>query len=640
VFFLVGFHVIFAGMYFKFSLRNNAATGKSEAYYRLVESYRDLNNRIQHRTIINVGFLATSVTPEQLNAVSRRLTDMYQLKHSLFEMSDPVVKELVTRLWSEIKTGNKLDLTLYDPVNRKVDIDTLKHSHVREIGAEWMCYNTWQELQLDKLLDEQGFTENEIKLAQTQVISRAVKPGSELATARWIIENSAITEITGFDIATINKDRLYRGALKLNKIQEALQNHLSIKTNELFDIEDKFVLLDLTNTYFEGQKRNSKLAQFGRSKEKRSDAKLVVLALVVNAFGFIKYSSIHEGNLTDSKSLLLIIDKLRINTHSHKPLVVIDAGIGTEENLTLLLQKGYHYLCVSRSKPQRIVYDTNRLTAIYTTASHATITLKTIKQSNLDGYLLEVHSNKKQLTEESMYKQFALRFEAELEKIKQALHTKGGVKKTSKVHERIGRAKEKYPSIQSLYKIEVEENKATQTVTNISWKFNDNKQHNKESNLGKYYLRTSLPFTDEVIVWRAYNTIREIESTFRCLKTDLDLRPIYHKNDESTIAHLNLGLLSYWLVNTIRQKLKQQGVNSSWQEIVRIANTQKVITTTGINTAGKEITVRKCSEPDAKLKDLQEKLKIKQRPFTKIISVVHKPKLITLQIKQQTILQI
>ena len=58
------------------------------------------------------------------------------------------------------------------------------------------------------------------------------------------------------------------------------------------------------------------------------------------------------------------------------------------------------------------------------------------------------------------------------------------------------------------------------------------------------FLRTSMNMVDEVVVWNVYNTIREVESTFRTLKTDLDLRPIYHKSDEATLAHLNLGLLA------------------------------------------------------------------------------------------------
>ena len=91
---------------------------------------------------------------------------------------------------------------------------------------------------------------------------------------------------------------------------------MSVRTNELFDIEDKIILYDLTNTYFEGRKQGSKLAKFGRSKEKRSDAKLVVLGLVINPEGFIKYSSILEGNMADSKTLEGMIGKLRIKTSS------------------------------------------------------------------------------------------------------------------------------------------------------------------------------------------------------------------------------------------------------------------------------------------------------------------------------------
>jgi len=198
-------------------------------------------------------------------------------------------------------------------------------------------------------------------LAQTQIISRAIFHGSELATSKWMTENSAITEITGFDVNKINKDRLYRGALKLNSIKKELEQHLSTKTNERFDIKDKMVLYDRTNTYFEGEKRNSSLAKFSRSKEKRSDCRLVVLALVVNTFGFIKHSSIHEGNFSDSKGLDKIIAGLDDTIKGNKPMVVMDAGIATKENLELIRSKGYHYLCVSRSQLKDYKFDTDRL---------------------------------------------------------------------------------------------------------------------------------------------------------------------------------------------------------------------------------------------------------------------------------------
>jgi hypothetical protein len=109
------------------------------------------------------------------------------------------------------------------------------------------------------------------------------------------------------------------------------------------------------------------------------------------------------------------------------------------------------------------------------------------------------------------------------------------------------------------------------------------------------------------------------------VKTDLDLRPIYHKNDDATMAHLHLGILAYWLVNTIRHQLKQCGINNDWKEIKRIASTQKQVSSSAQNTFDEIIHIQKCSEPNDKLKALHKILKIASKPFKKFKSVVHKP---------------
>ena len=614
-------------MYFKFSGRTNPQTNRWDSYYRLVESYRNSFGRICHRTILNIGFIADELTSDQLHQIARALTNLQEFKSSLFPQTDDVVIKWVTELWSRIVKDNRVDLTLFDPSSRMINADTMKHKHVREIGSEWMCYNTWHKLGLDQVLEENDFTEEEIQLTQTQIISRAVHPASELATSSWIKENSAITEITGYDIEKINKDRLYRNALRLNTIKEKLEQHLSVRTNELFDIQDKILIYDLTNTYFEGEKRNSKLAKFGRSKEKRSDCRLVVLALVVNIYGFIKHSSIHEGNFSDTKDFDKVIKALDKSTRGKKPIIVLDAGIATKKNLTLLQAKGYNYLCVSRQKIKDFVYDQNRLVTLLQTKSNQEIILKKVIASTSTDYIVEINSQRKAMKEQGMKTQFETRYEEELTKIKNSLTKKGGVKTTDKVNQRIGRAKQKYPSAQGKYIVTLINNENNTTVMDMSWSKAAEKEKEANDNLGKYFIRTNMDMKDEVIVWNVYNTIREIESTFRTLKTDLDLRPIYHKNDESTIAHLNLGLLAYWLANTIRCQLKSNGINICWNEITRIGNTQKVVTTCGYNKAEKEITIRKCSEPEKKLKDIYIALNIKNRPFTKLKSVVHKLKL-------------
>ena len=177
----------------------------------------------------------------------------------------------------------------------------------------------------------------------------------------------------------------------------------------------------------------------------------------------------------------------------------------------------------------------------------------------------------------------------------------------------------------------------------MNWKIKDYPEPNEQS--GTYFLRTSLE-ASEKLIWMIYNIIREIEYSIRTLKTDLDLRPIYHKKDESTMAHLHLGLLAYWVVNTVRYQIKrgqaketaeaeqeeqEQGsqdipikYNSQWKEIIRIMNTQKAVTTVSQNRYDQVIISHRCSRPNPKVKAIYQRLKYKSKPNTNRKFVVHK----------------
>ncbi len=612
-------------MYFKSSMRYNPVHKTICGYYRLVESYRNAEDRICHRTILNVGFIEDLV-PEQLNIIQKQLTQRAEGKLALFEQTDDALANTyVTKLWNEMVSKKRIELPEQAKEKRKrlVDIDTIKHKDVKEIGAEWLGYQCLEQLELKRFLTSLGWQESQIQLALTQIISRAVYPNSELKTSKWIRDNSAICELTGYPIQKITKDKLYQSSLNLYKIKQELESYLSNKTNELFDIQDKIILYDLTNTYFEGEKQNSKLAKYGRSKEKRSDAKLVVLALVINVEGFIKYSSIFEGNTTDSATLESIIEKLRIQTSAtQRALVVLDAGIATEDNLTLLEQNGYDYVCVSRSKLKDYQATTGSVAGQIITKNNQVLTLESVSSATSRDYYLKVKSPGKALKETSMKTQFETRFEQELEKIKVGLSKKHSVKQADKVHQRIGRVIQKYPSTSKYYNIEVSTNEAG-LATQMNYTKDEFAHQKKIDDLGIYFIRTNLAPSNEQTLWTIYNTIREIESTFRTLKTDLDLRPIYHKNDDATMAHLHLGLLAYWLVNTIRHPLKQKGIHHNWQEIVRIANTQKMVTTYAKNQDDEMLYTRRCSEPNEAIQKLYNALNFKCYPFVKRKSVVH-----------------
>ena len=88
------------------------------------------------------------------------------------------------------------------------------------------------------------------------------------------------------------------------------------------------------------------------------------------------------------------------------------------------------------------------------------------------------------------------------------------------------------------------------------------------------------------------------------------------------MAHLHLGILAYWVVNTIRYQLKQKGIHSDWREIVRIMNTQKCVTTTVENIKQETISICQCTEPNQSVKQIYQTLNYKPAPFVRKKSVV------------------
>ncbi len=589
----------------------------------MVESYRYYDT-VKHQTILHLGALEELPLPEQKKLLGRRIDELIKERVTrmpgIFRCEDAAVEKLAQKFVAEIIDKQKIDIS-GNKDYQVIDTQTVKNEDVQEVGGEWLCLQALEQLKLSELFRLNHWSEHQIQLALTHIISRAVYPASELATSRWIKQNSAVCELTGYNKGMVTKDKLYEISHKLYALKEQIENHLSTTTNELFDLNDTIMIYDLTNTYYEGKMAGSKMAHRGVSKEKRSDAKLIVLAMVINVEGFIKYSNMFEGNTTDNTTIVRIIAELAQRT-SHmekKPIVVMDAGISTNDNLRLLKKEGYDYMCVSRSGLTRYRVDPNSDPVKITDKQKQPITLqKVLLADNNDNYL-RVYSQAKETKERSMNTLFKQRFEAGLVQTEASLHKKNGVKKAAKVYERIGRLKQKYPSIHKHYEITTTINTKEQ-ITSLQWTVKSHPQ-----NQGQYLLRTTLNEKDEKVQWFIYNTIREIEATFRALKTDLDLRPIYHKTDLASMAHLHLGLLAYSVVNTIRYQLKQKDIHHQWNEIVRIMNTQKIVTTKMKNSFDQTITVRKCSEPNDHVIPIYDALNYKHRPFIRKKVVVPPP---------------
>ena len=611
-------------MFIKTIVKTDPKTSKRYNYYRLCESYR-LNGKPRHRTIISLGTLKNLTSKQERKQLADRIEDLLTGTNRLFILDEKAhieayakdfyKKIIANKLYDVAQTENNEDANISD--YQEVDLNTFTTEQAREVGAEWLVYQALKQLEISQMLEQQGFDEKEIKRSIIHIISRCVYPASEHKTAQWINENSALLDLPDLANIKINKNHLYHISKKLYSIKDAGEEFLSNKTNELFDINDTVILYDLTNTYFEGIKNGSEYAKFGRSKEKRNDARLISLALVINEFGFVKYSKIYSGNISDGSTLKKTITDLesRRIDKSTKPIIAMDAGFSSEQNIQYLIDNGYDYISVSRKKLKDFKLEKDESQQIEISDNRkGKIKLSKVKTDTKET-ILYVKSEGKTKKEDSMTDKLSERFEEGLAEIKLALSKKGGTKKEDKVHQRIGRLREKYKSVHAQYKIDTKSEKGK--ITELVW----SKTKDKKEFSGIYFIRTSISSTEENL-FKIYNILTEVEASFRVLKTDLSLRPVYHQKDQNVLAHINLGVLAYQVVNTIRYQLKRKNIKHDWKNIVRIMNTQKMVTNSMKNKKGEKIIIRTCTVPSVQVEKIYRSLDYKPAPFYRLKSVL------------------
>ena len=193
-------------------------------------------------------------------------------------------------------------------------------------------------LQLDQKLAALGFNKIDSSAALGSIIGRMVSPGSELQTHDWLQSRTGLGELLDYDFGSISLTRLYKISDKLLQHQSALETFLGAQEQTLFDLNRSIVLYDLTNTYFEGQCAQNPKAQFGRSKEKRSDCPLVTLGLVLDGNGFPLGSQVFPGNASEPATLALMLGGLQGKNPlaGEKPVIIMDAGIASADNIAWL----------------------------------------------------------------------------------------------------------------------------------------------------------------------------------------------------------------------------------------------------------------------------------------------------------------
>ena len=590
----------------------NKKNRKSYRTYKLVDSVRTERGPRQ-TTVLNLGSdfdLPKEDWKELANCIEEIVTDqqsIFERPPKIRKIADGYARRIIQKQSTVITFEKKRS-----PDYATVDLNSLNNEKQRSAGAEHVAYETLKVLKIDEKLVELGLKLSDRAAIIGVICGRMIVPGSERSTHYWLQNISALGELIGFDFSMVTLDRLYKASDHLLAHKEEIESHLRKVETDIFDLEEKIILYDLTNTFFEGTGKYNSKAKYGRSKEKRSDCPLVTLGLVLDMQGFPKRSRIFDGNVSEPSTLETMInglsDKEKCQQSMFKPTIVMDAGIATDENVQWLKEHHYRYIVVSRKKKTQIP-DNVKMVPVKQDKKTKAVLVKagfTYNQQT-DEMELYCHSIDKEKKEESIKSKFQQRFESALLKADKALNLKYGTKRYDKVIEKIGRLKEKFKRVSHLYTITIHKDADSKNASRITWT-----QKKAQKSTGVYCLRTYQQNPDEKEVWDIYTMLTDIEDAFRCMKSELGLRPNYHQIERRCDGHIFITLLAYHTMQTIRTKLRDKGIRFSWETIRTMLSSHVRISTVLKREDGRAIHIRKSSRVEPQQKEIYAALDLPQ----------------------------
>ncbi len=289
--------------------------------------------------------------------------------------------------------------------------------------------------------------------------------------------------------------------------------------------------------------------------------------------------------------------------------VVMDAGISCEANLTWLREQGYHYVVVSKLRQRQ--FDPSLATEVQS-AGEVTIKLQRVQGAQGD-VLLYCHSPTREEKDRAIDTAKASGLEAALSKLQAGLSKPRGTQDVATIMQRLGRAKQRFARAAQHFEITVTTDPDGKRVTAIIWDKRI-KPGSAAAHPGVYCLRTTLADQDNATLWRTYIMLTELESVFRSLKTDLGLRPVFHRIDRRVEGHLFISVLAYHFVHTLRLQLKAKGINDSWSTLRQTMSIQRRVTVTMQRRDGRAVHVRKATRAQPRHQTLSTILKLDPNP--------------------------
>ena len=419
---------------------------------------------------------------------------------------------------------------------------SLPHGHVAAV------LGTVRKLALDRLLLSKARDEasrRSCDLVVAMMVDRLIAPRSKLGFVRAVDEETATTSLGAvLGLGRVKEREAYEALDWLVERQERVENGLARRHLK----DGVLVLYDVTSSYFEG--RRCPLAQYGHSRDHRSDRPQIVYGLLCTREGLPIAVEVFEGDTADPRTLKAQIDKLKSRFGIKRMVLVGDCGMITAARLRDdLVPAGLDWItCLRAPQIQALVRGQGPLQLSLFDERD----LAEISSPDFPGERLIVCRNRDLARERAREREALLAAtERELARIQAQVRRKGSVLRDAA---EIGLAVGGVINAKKMAKhfaLEIRDG-------HFAWRRKLD-QIEAEARLdGIYVIRTSVPAEDlgPAHAVQAYKDLSRVERAFRSMKTiDLEIRPIRHWNAERVRAHVFLCMLAYHVEWHLRQAL-------------------------------------------------------------------------------------
>jgi transposase len=451
-----------------------------------------------------------------------------------------------------------------DPDVVRIRLRNVGWTNGRNFGDVYLAHWLWRYLKLDEIiarhLPSGKHTVRPADSVAIEVINRLCAPCSEFALVEHWYASTGLEDLLGIADADVTKDRLYRTLDGLQSIKEAVEQDLQQQLSTLFDLDYELLLYDLTSTYFEGLAERNELAQRGYSRDRRSDCKQIVIALVVTRDGFPLAHECLVGNTQDGQTVQALVRAVERRFGRYGRVWVMDRGMISKENLAFLGRNGRRYLiALKRSALARFVKDLTgpgwqRL------PDNDEVEVKRVGRGRTT-YLL-ARSLPRRRKERAIRRRQLLKMHRGLRSLQRRIAA-GRLKKRDKILEALGRLKGACPKATPLVQIDT---LAEQPGT-LTWSWRVGRIKAVLLRDGAYVLRSNQPGWQAQELWQTYMQLTVVEKAFRVLKSELLLRPLWHHYSGRVQAHVFICVLAYTLWKTLDYLLKRAGLQTEIRKV-------------------------------------------------------------------------